>query len=196
MKSNFIFLHKKFQELEIIGSLAEDYLYTDVNSSLIKLGLFGETIVNLMFILDDIKPLAVENIHANRIKLLIKKGLIPIETENIFMSLRKSRNKAIHEGYASYNQAIVLLEMAYHLGIWFMQTYGNPNCIPVDFFLPENRTIDYLSALKEKEKTIEKLCQEITKYSPDPKAICHQREMQSQAAAQRLNLGKLEERLE
>ena len=45
---NFEFLEKSFPVLSNLGSMAENYLYSDTNSCLIKLGLFGETIVNLM----------------------------------------------------------------------------------------------------------------------------------------------------
>jgi len=44
MKSNYAFLNDHFPELAMMeASLAEDYLYSDENSCLIKLGLFAET---------------------------------------------------------------------------------------------------------------------------------------------------------
>ena len=54
MQSNFVFLQNDFPVLYQIGSIAEKYLYTDSNSCLIKLGMFGETVVNLMLQLDKI----------------------------------------------------------------------------------------------------------------------------------------------
>ena len=45
--SNFDFLKQKFPVLANLGGLAEKYLYTDPNSCLIKLGMIGETVVNL-----------------------------------------------------------------------------------------------------------------------------------------------------
>lgn len=56
MKSNFEFLNKSFPVLSGLGGTAENYLYSDTNSCLIKLGLFGETIVNFMLQLDGIEP--------------------------------------------------------------------------------------------------------------------------------------------
>ena len=52
MNSNFEFLQDKFPILFQIGTLAEKYLYSDANSCLIKLGMMGETIVNMMLKLD------------------------------------------------------------------------------------------------------------------------------------------------
>ena len=48
MQSNFVFLQNDFPVLYQIGIIAEKYLYTDSNVCLIKLGMFGETVVNIM----------------------------------------------------------------------------------------------------------------------------------------------------
>ena len=55
MKSNFDFLNKDFPVLANFGKLAEQYCFSDANSCLIKLGMMGETIVNLMFTYDGVK---------------------------------------------------------------------------------------------------------------------------------------------
>ena len=54
MQSNFVFLQNDFPVLYQIGIIAEKYLYTDSNVCLIKLGMFGETVVNIMLQLDKI----------------------------------------------------------------------------------------------------------------------------------------------
>ena len=54
MKSNFEFLNSHFPVLANFGELAEKYLYSDSNSCLMKLGMIGETIVNLCFTYDRI----------------------------------------------------------------------------------------------------------------------------------------------
>lgn len=88
VKSNFNFLKEKWPLLTSIGSTAEKYIYTDSNSCLIKLGLFGESIIHIMFVLDNIDEPAYENTHANRIKVLKKEGLIPKEIDDILYALR------------------------------------------------------------------------------------------------------------
>ena len=47
MGSNFAFLETDFPVLAQFGRNAEAYLYADSNSCLMKLGMIGETIVNL-----------------------------------------------------------------------------------------------------------------------------------------------------
>ena len=54
MQSNFVFLQNDFPVLYQIGIIAEKHLYTDSNACLIKWGMFGETVVNLMLQLDKI----------------------------------------------------------------------------------------------------------------------------------------------
>ena len=49
MKSNFDFLQTEFPVLSTFGCQAEKYCFSDPNSCLMKLGMIGESIVNLMF---------------------------------------------------------------------------------------------------------------------------------------------------
>ena len=51
---NFSFLQSTFPVLANFGGLAEQYCYSDSNSCLMKLGMIGETIVNLIFSYDRI----------------------------------------------------------------------------------------------------------------------------------------------
>lgn len=86
MKSNFMFLEKSFPVLSVLGGMAETFLYSDTNTCLIRLGLFGETVINLMYRLDGIVPPDYENTHANPIRLLKKEGLIPQDIDDILYS--------------------------------------------------------------------------------------------------------------
>lgn len=69
MASNFKFLETEFPVLANFGDLSEQYRYTDSNSCLMKLGMIGETIVNLMFTYDKI-PVLYDNSVVNRINVL------------------------------------------------------------------------------------------------------------------------------
>ena len=135
MKSNFDFLEKEFPVLAQFGKKAEAYLYSDSNSCLMKLGMIGETIVNLMFTYDHI-AVPTENTAANRITVLYQEGLLTRDLVEILHALRKVRNKAVHENYASISEGKVLLQMAYSLCEWFMQTYGDWNYQNTPFIMP------------------------------------------------------------
>ena len=135
MKSNFLFLSSHFPVLAKFGELAEKYLYSDSNSCLMKLGMIGETIVNLCFTYDRI-PLPQDNTAANRINSLFREGMITRDLKDVLHALRISRNKATHENYASVTDGKALLQMAYSLCEWFMQTYGDWNYQNQPFVMP------------------------------------------------------------
>ena len=158
--SNFAFLEGEFPVLANFGDLAEKYLYSDPNSSLMKQGMIGETIVNLMFTYDRI-PQPYEDTAVLKIDTLYREGLLTKDLTDILHALRKVRNKAVHQNYSSTEDAKIFLQMAYSLCEWFMQTYGDysyqnrPFVMP----LPEEEKIEHTDAQKAAE---EKKEQELT----------------------------------
>ncbi|MDV0447523.1 hypothetical protein MsAg5_14230 [Methanosarcinaceae archaeon Ag5] len=155
MESNFSFLKEDFPALEKLGSLAENYLYSDPNACLLKMGMFAESVVNYIFEIEGLSlQEELENTAANKIKKLNQEGLIPKEIDNILYTLRKKRNLAIHEGYDSPDDCFPLLQMTYKLGVWFFQTYDSLDYKPVDFFTPQDNreSQDYDVLLKENER--------------------------------------------
>ena len=133
--ANFAFLKDTFPVLANFGNLAERYCYSDSNSCLMKLGMIGETIVNLIFSYDRI-PLPYDNTAVVRIDTLLREGLITRDLSDILHALRKARNKAVHENYANIEEGKTLLQMAYSLCEWFMQTYGDWNYQSKPFVMP------------------------------------------------------------
>jgi type I restriction enzyme R subunit len=196
MKSNFISLEKGFPVLAQIGSTAEEYLYSDTNSCLIKLGLLGETIVNMMLKLDNIAPPSYDNTHANRIKLLKKNGLLPKDIDDILYSLRMTRNKAVHANYDSFEDSKILLEMAHSLAVWFMQTYGDWQYQSEGFVLPEDKSkqVDYEAIIKEKEELIKKLTEQSEKAKVGKSIPVEERVKRASTAAEHINLSEKETR--
>ena len=168
--SNFAFLEEKFPVLANFGSLAEKYCYSDSNSCLMKLGMIGETIVNLIFKYDRI-PLPYDNTAAVRIDTLLREGMITRDLFNILHALRKIRNKAVHENYASVEDGKALLQMAYSLCEWFMLTYGDWNYQNKPFVmpLPEPESVPVNKAAEKIKE--EELIQEAEKVASASKKI-------------------------
>lgn len=123
MVSNFSFLDSQFPVLSKFGKLAENYLYSDSNSCLMKLGMIGETIVNLMYCYDNI-PVPEDNSQVAKIDYLYREGLLTNDLTSILHQLRKIRNKAAHDNYSSVSDGEKFLPITYSLCEWFMQTYG------------------------------------------------------------------------
>lgn len=185
MPSNFDFLREEFPILADFGCLAERYCYSDPNSCLMKLGMIGETIVNLMFAYDKL-PLPFDQTAASKIDILFREGLIDRELCDILHSLRKVRNKAAHENYASVSDAKSLLQMAHSLCEWFMQTYGDWNYQHHNFVMPQkqNAIVEDRDAENEKDARLAKQAQDQAQFAlvvPFPE----RKERAKRAASQR-----------
>jgi type I restriction enzyme R subunit len=77
--SNFKFLENNWQDLAKLGELAEKYVYSDPNTSIIKQGMLSEVMVKYMLAYDGIPEPEYDNTHAGRIKLLRRNDLLPRE---------------------------------------------------------------------------------------------------------------------
>ncbi|NBI09867.1 type I restriction-modification system endonuclease [Colidextribacter sp. OB.20] len=186
MESNFAFLEKDFPVLAKLGKTAEAYLYSDSNSCLIKLGIIGETIVNLMFTYDKI-ALPRENSAVERINVLAWEGLLTKDLVGILHALRKIRNKAAHDNYESVSDGKALLQMAHSLCEWFMQTYGDWSYQSQKFVMPSEREqippADKAAEGQEEKRLAEQAEQAAAVAAPVAKAI--RRQQASRAANQR-----------
>lgn len=185
MKSNFEFLDKEFPVLSQFGKKAEAYLYSDSNSCLMKLGMIGETVVNLMFTYDRIMPPS-ENTAVNRIGVLFREGLLTQDLVDILHALRKVRNKAVHENYSSVEEGKVLLQMAHSLCEWFMQTYGDWNYQTVPFVMPtDSQEQDIADTDDAQEESLVKEAEEKAAASSNSVTKEKRRQQAARAASQR-----------
>ena len=183
MSNNFGFLQNDFPVLAQFGQKAEAYLYSDSNSCLMKLGMIGETIVNLMFTYDRI-ALPVENTAINRITILFQEGLLTQDLVDILHALRKTRNKAVHDNYASVSDGKSLLQMAHSLCEWFMQTYGDWNYQNQPFVMPvEEKTVPVADKKKEQEAEEQLTKQAEAVAAAAPAVIASERKKQASKAA-------------
>ena len=162
MKSNFEFLNRYWPALAQIGETAENYLYSDPNACIFKIGLFAERLVQEILVFERMEEPEVDNTHANRIRLLKRAGLLPHEIDNTLYLLRKTRNSAVHTGADSVDEAKMLLSMTYNLAVWFMETYGDWGYIAPDFVMPEEVSHpDFEALIAEQEKKIAELSKQL-----------------------------------
>ena len=162
MKSNFEFLNRYWPALAQIGETAENYLYSDPNACIFKIGLFAERLVQEILAFEHIAEPETDNTHANRIRILKRAGLLPHEIDNTLYLLRKTRNSAVHAGADSVDEAKMLLSMTYNLAVWFMETYGDWGYIAPDFVMPEEVAHpDFEALIAEQEKKIAELSKQL-----------------------------------
>lgn len=185
MKSNFAFLKSHFPVLANFGILAEKYCYSDSNSCIMKLGMIGETIVNLILTYDKIK-IPTDCNAVTKIKILALQGLLTPDLSDILHALRKARNKAAHTNYENIKEGQTLLEMAYSLCEWFMQTYGDLQYKHCKFVMPTEA--DAQSITDNDDKAAEqKMLEETEKIAAAAKAVAadERRKRALAAASQR-----------
>ena len=194
MQSNFDFLDTAFPVLSQFGQKAEAYLYSDSNSCLMKLGMIGETVVNLMFTYDRI-ALPDENTAVNRITTLFREGLLTQDLVDILHALRRNRNKAVHENYASVSTGKSLLQMAYSLCEWFMQTYGDWDYQNKPFVMPvEVVEVPVLDEATEQEKEELLTRQAEATAAASPVVVVSERKKQANKAASQRQKSEAETR--
>ncbi|OAS21361.1 type I restriction-modification system endonuclease [Paenibacillus oryzisoli] len=132
MAGNFEFLHNRWEILSNLGEMAERNLFADPNTSLIKLRMFGETLTKFICAIEEMDE-TKELTQVDRLSQLKRDDLISDEIVDMLHTLRKIGNKANHEaGYGSTREAQTLTHLAFRIGVWFMQVYGN-----WDFQAPE-----------------------------------------------------------
>ena len=152
--ANFEFLRQYWPVLADIASLAESYLYTDPNSTIMKMGMFAERLVAEIFVFENIPFPDVDDTQAGRIRILKREGLIPGSIDDILFTIRKKRNDATHEYLDSGEDARTILFMGYRLACWFMEVYGDWNFKPDAFVLPDP-PVDYAALLARKNAALD-----------------------------------------
>ena len=168
--SNFSFLKPHWEDLANTGELAEKYVFSDPNTSMIKQGMFAERLVKYMLAYDGIAEPDYDNTHSNRIKLLKSYGLLPRDIDDTLYIIRKMRNDATHAGDDDLTRAKENLQLTFDLGVWFMQTYGDYEFIPKPYVEPEKASVkeERLAKenreLEEKYKSLEKEIENIRKH--------------------------------
>ncbi len=155
MKSNFSFLESEWEIMGELGEMAEDNLYRDPNTTIVKLRMFAEQIVDYMFAYDKLEEPEEDSLF-NKLKLLEREGIIQDDITDIFHSLRIEGNKAVHESHDSLEDAQTLLSLAYKAAVWFRQVYGEGDFEPDEFRMPEEKELktEEIDKMKQKYETM------------------------------------------
>ncbi len=137
MNSNFTFLETKWPMLLNLAQLAEKNIYQDPNTTLIKLGMFGELLVDYMYAYEDLEETS-EKTQIKKLEVLKQNDLLPYEIDRILHTLRRSRNKAAHENYSVIDDAKVNTSLTHKLAVWFMKIYGDWQFEEAPYIEPTN----------------------------------------------------------
>ena len=113
MASKFSFLQIKYPELFTINELSEKLYHVDPSSSLSKSRLFSEKLTMLIWQFEDLG--FFEGNQLERINQLYYKNCIPDIVKDLLHIVRKSGNKASHDGTGTNSEALFVLKKCYQL---------------------------------------------------------------------------------
>lgn len=137
--SNFGFLSGRWPLLAKNGAYSEKYFYTDTNSSMLKLRLFAEELINYVL---TIYNLNVEKnaVQKDKIDLLTRVEGINPGVIDLFHIIRINGNKAAHEAFSDMKEAAECLKAAFKLACWFyINITGDRKGLPE--FTPPKRPV-------------------------------------------------------
>jgi len=163
---NFSFLQDTLPDLAQIASLAEEYTYTDPDSSVAKLRMFTEKLLRHLAPILNVDISGLRNLGDLLIESDLRKSL-PKPIINKLHLLRKLGNKGVHTGGVSEQEAIEGLQDAQDVSGWIYISYfgGKGKDIP-SFNQPQTpKAIKedlqrYKNELAEKDAYIEELLAE------------------------------------
>ncbi len=139
-KSNFEFLKGVNDILYRIALAAEKNFPDDPNTTLVKLRMFGEASAKHIAKLLDIQipDTQLELTHA-----LAKIAWVDDSIINVFHSLRKVGNQAVHDYHNDLDDAEMSLRLAYRLSIWYYRLVKNDADFAAPIFvLPDGKQED------------------------------------------------------
>jgi type I restriction enzyme R subunit len=151
--ANFSFLAVHDPLLVSLGALAERYFADDPTTAVIKLRQFAETLAQHTAANLGLPQVAQEQQIDLLQRLRTARALTP-EVHELFSSIRRAGNDAVHKNVGGHREALHCLKLARELGIWFHRSFGGGQKFSPGPFLPPG---DPASATKEMHAELERL---------------------------------------
>jgi type I restriction enzyme R subunit len=157
---NFGFLKPHDERLVMLGALAERYFRDDPSTAIVKLRQFSELLAKLTAAHHAVYRDERETFEET-LRRLSYERLIPKEAADLFHTLRKMGNSAVHEAKGDHAAALAALKLARSLGIWFHRTYGGAASFHPDPFISPPEPVDAVGAAREEIESLRRKVAEI-----------------------------------
>lgn len=144
--ANFQFLRSHDVQLVRLGALAERYFLDDPSTCLMKLRQFGEVLAQLTAAKTGLF-VSTEESQADLLRRLKVERVISQEVAELFHQIRIVGNRATHAYTGDRTEALTLLKMARHLGIWFHRSFGSDRQFKPGAFVPPPDPTDVTAEL-------------------------------------------------
>ena len=195
MASSFSFLQKDYPELFTICEIAEELIHLDPSSTLSKARVFSEKLSALIWDFEQMGDL--QGTQVDRVNQLYYKNILPEIVKGILHTIRKSGNKASHDGTGSREEAMFILKKCFQLAKWFYETYNNDYVEQKEYQLPKanQNNVDDLTA------QLENLSRQVVDYENkiqalnQSKEVTEARKRRGESIAKNLDLNETDTRL-
>ncbi|WP_435139078.1 type I restriction-modification system endonuclease [Formosa sp. A9] len=157
--SKFSFLQDSYPELFTISELSEKLLAIDPSSSISKSRLFSEKLSQLVCDFEGLE--GFDGKQVERINQLNYKNYVPDAVSDLMHTIRKSGNKASHDGTGTDQEALYILKKCFQLAWWFYETYENDYVADKTYKLPEAEQQPDIEALNQE---LDRLSKEVVSY--------------------------------
>lgn len=158
MSSNFDMFPNNYRIFETLGKSAEENIYIDPDISIFKMRQFSEKMIDVIYSLEGMVPEERAN-QIDKLNHLRDHYVLDDEIVDIFHTIRKTGNRAVHEGNVSREVAMNLLKLSHYLSSWFMEVYVDYQYVSKNFKIPnditnvqEQRIAELEAQLKDQEK--------------------------------------------
>lgn len=121
---NFEFIKTHWPELHKLCAFAEDYIYSDPQSALIKLRCFAEKTVGFLY--DELNlPVGYNDSFADKLHRYDFIDSVPKAITDKLHAIRKRGNAAAHEGNVNQFDAQWILKECYYIASYLFMAYAN-----------------------------------------------------------------------
>lgn len=154
---NFEMLRARWPHLADLGGFAEQYLYDDPSSALVKLRNYSEQMVHWIYDVAGLEMPESDSLF-DLLKSETFTRLVDSAVQSKFHIVRKLGNAAAHGKTSSVEEAKHVLREAYDLGCWLYVTAGQGEAADCpEFALPPKSSRDQVAALAAKEGELQRV---------------------------------------
>ena len=158
--TNFQYLQKSWPQLYEHANFAEQYVYTDPHTSIVKLRCFAEELVGYLYRELNL-PCERDDNFFDKLNSNVFIEIIDKTIQEKFHAIRMLGNKAVHEGNISSKDASALLNDAYLIGKWLYKTYSGANFDDYPTYVEPKQSDLPLHAISEENKQLESQLQSV-----------------------------------
>ena len=130
-----------------LGARAERYVFDDPNTALFKLRQFGEVLAQQAASRVGVY-VSGEEPQVDTLRRLRDAGAIDVQIGDLFHTLRKTGNRAVHEIIGNQRTALHHLRIAWKLSVWFQRAF-HQHAFKSGPFVPPPDPVNAEAALKD-----------------------------------------------